>query len=397
MNDILFKKLEGLNSQLAIFDEQVRHFELDDRNISDFTDMLKSEMEFLDYDDVKKDEVGNIIGTVKGINNNGDIVLISNVTLPLSSSSENKNNNALFERNKAGIITSIYTGGLLKRSLAALTGNLIVCCLSRNDCCGYGIRYLFNNTLKNRNIKGIILCEPTDYNIYIGNKGRLEYEIVVSDPAQRYPFEHERQKYISSEIGLLNNLRSISDRLPSDMDLGRSSLNIKKIMRKGSVETEEPYEMHVQVDRTYILDEAKDQILKNARFVAQDVYKDMDVNIDACINENKITTDTGKTLREIKEYKPWKMAGYHPFVVESLKVLHENNINSSVGYWKNNITEGSYTNGELNIPTIGFGTGKEDGGTNTDIASFEKSIYGKALIVYRHIGIPTFGWADDEI
>ena len=31
------------------------------------------------------------------------------------------------------------------------------------------------------------------------------------------------------------------------------------------------------------------------------------------------------------------------------------------------------------------------------IWQLENSIYGKALIVYRNIGMPTFGWCDDEI
>jgi hypothetical protein len=360
--------------------------------------MIKSEMEDLNYDEVKKDEVGNVIGTIKGINDKEALVLISNVTLPsMPYNSGNKNHLSLFEGNKTGIVAGIYTGGLLKRSLASLTGNLYVCSITRRDCCGFGIRYLFDTILKNKKIKGVILCEPTDYKILIGNKGRLEYEIIVSDPDKRYHFAEDKQKFFTNEVGLLNNLKIIADRLPSDLELGRSSLNIKKIARKGTSETDEPYEMHVQVDRTYIPNEASDQILQNARYTAQNVYREMNVNIDALINEDRIMTNNGKMLREVKEYKPWKMAGYHPFVVDSLKVLSENNFDATVGYWKNNITEGSFTNGELHIPTIGFGAGREDGNTNVDVESIEKSIYGKALIIYRHIGIPTFGWSDDEI
>jgi hypothetical protein len=398
MNSILFKKMEGLHNELEKFDHRVKHFELRDDNATEFTDMIKSEMEDLDYDEVKKDEVGNVIGTIKGINDKEALVLISNVTLPsMPYHSGDRNQLSLFEGNKTGIVAGIYTGGLLKRSLASLTGNLYVCSITRRDCCGFGIRYLFDTVLKNKKIKGVILCEPTDYKILIGNKGRLEYEIIVSDPDKRYHFAEDKQKFFTNEVGLLNNLKIIADRLPSDVELGRSSLNIKKIARKGTSETDEPYEMHVQVDRTYIPNEASDQILQNARYAAQNVYREMNVNIDALINEDRIMTNTGRTLREVKEYKPWKMAGYHPFVVDSLKVLQENNFDAAVGYWKNNITEGSFTNGELHIPTIGFGAGREDGNMNVDIESIEKSIYGKALIIYRQIGIPTFGWSDDEI
>lgn len=65
------------------------------------------------------------------------------------------------------------------------------------------------------------------------------------------------------------------------------------------------------------------------------------------------------------------------------------------------MTEGSYTYGELKIPTIGFGAGSEDRlGSDADVMTVEKierAAYGQALIVDRNIGMPTFGWSSDEI
>lgn len=115
-------------------------------------------MEYLGFDEVKIDKVGNIIGIVKGYKSSDDIVLFSNIDFPSSVRNEgnkfNVNDYNFFENDKSGILTSLFTGALLKRSMAMLTGDLIIACITRSDCCGFGVKHLFNEHLKKRKIKG---------------------------------------------------------------------------------------------------------------------------------------------------------------------------------------------------------------------------------------------------
>jgi acetylornithine deacetylase/succinyl-diaminopimelate desuccinylase-like protein len=362
--------------------------------------LITSEMELLGFDEVKTDEVGNIIGIIKGYKSLDDIVLLSNIDLPVvknNGDNDEEEDPNFFENDKPGIVTSLFTGALFKRSLALLTGDLIVACITRSDCCGFGVKHLFNQQLKTDKIKGVILCEPTDFKINTGSKGRLEYEIVVHDSNHEDNPLGNKQAINTKEINLLNSLNDISDRLPMDNELGKSTLVVKNIHYTNSPSDKKEREMHIQVDRTFMPCESKDGILQNAIRLAKNIYNEKDAVDDTHIDENKITTSSGKILKEVKEYKPWKMEGYHPFVVNSLEVLHENSFTTSVGYWKNMVTAGSFTNGELKIPTIGFGAGKEESTQNITFNDLLKSIYGKSLIIYRQIGVPTFGWDDGEI
>ncbi len=401
MNTILKSKLEGMEREMTEFTGNLRNFNLTEENLPELERLIQIEMQNLNFESVDIDQVGNIIGKVKGFQDNGDIVMIANLDLPLLlKQNENRNSAAvyeLFENDKEGIITSLYTGALLMRATAPLRGNVYVCCITRSECCGYGIRHLFNNVLDIHKIKGIILCEPTDYDVYLGNKGRLEYEIIVHDYIQNNFSIDQISKRYNDETELLNRLNRVSESLPADSQFGRSTLNIKDIMYKSSDVSVNENIVRVNIDRMYVPYENRNTILQNAKSLAESVYKSNSANIETSVNEDMITTRSGKQIREIKEYKPWKMEGQHPFVVNTLEVLKENQFTPSIGYWKKIITEGSFTNGELNIPTIGFGAGKGESAKGISVEELKKSIFGKALIIFRQIGMHTFGWDENDI
>ena len=399
MNTILKNKLGGLEGEIKSFSEKLNQFKLQQGNMSQLESMITSEMEKLGFDEVKTDEVGNIIGIIKGYKSVDDIVLLSNIDLPVADDDSSPENKAsiMFDDDKSGIVTSIFTGALLKRSLALLTGNLIVACITRSESCGFGVKQLFNQQLKKEKIKGVILCEPTDFNIHTGNKGQLEYEIVVHE-ANHNDNSHKYEQILDTKKNnLLNSLNSVSERLPMDNELGKPTLVVKNVCYKTNPYDNGNREIHIKVDRTFTPAENEDVILQNAKRLTKNIFNEDGTIEDTHIDENQITTSTGKTLKEVKDYKPWKMEGYHPFVVNSLEALQENDFNTSVGYWKKRITEGSFTNGELKIPTIGFGAGKQESTQGISFNDLLKSIYGKTLIIYRQIGVPTFGWDDGEI
>ena len=400
MNNRLNNRLEGLENGISHSFERLNHFDLNKGDHSDFSHMIYSMMEYFGYDEITQDEAGNIIGIIRGLKRNEDIVLLSNIDIPLNDEMRGNNQGKIahhnFDDDKAGIITSLYTGVLLKHSMAMLTGDLIVACVTRNEFNNHGIKQLFKGQLKNRKIKGVILSEPTNFEIYLGSKGRLEYEIVVHESKDHYQ-TNIGKVLRSNESNLFNSLNEVSDRLPYDNELGKSTLAVRNIQYVKSYPDKESDEMHIQVDRTFNLNEKKEAILQNAKRLAKDVYTGIDIDIDTHVNKDKITTPHGKMLREVQEYKPWKMEGYHPFVTKSFEVLSENGFQPSAGYWKKKITEGSFTKGALNIPTIGFGAGQFESTKNIGMDELKKSIFGKALIVYSQIGLPTFGWDDDEI
>ncbi len=402
----LFKvKARGLNESLIKFSRKITDCNFDTDGIKELSGLILGEMKCLGFDKVISDRIGNLIGVIKGYENKAPIVIISHMDMPPL---EERKVEACLESGiikfKAGIISSIYAAALMKRTLLPLTGDLIVCCVLRNECCDYGIKYLFENYLKPKlkKMHGVILCEPTDFNIYLGHKGRMEYEIIVKGRLNKNFVENRGMNILGAMFPLINELEKASKQLPNDSNLGYSNLRIKDVRYSGYQPEDELSEFRVIVDRVFIPKENLNGILDKAKAIAKTVYKgESDVTINTVLARKRVKTYSGVELVSKKEFKPWIMDSHQPFALESLKSLTENGFKSDFGYWKNITTEGSYTCAQLHIPTIGFGAGLEDvvdsGAESLSFDKLGKAVYGLGLIVQRNIGIPTFGWSSDEI
>ena len=404
MRELIKEKARNLKPEVSKFHKNVKAFSLENANISKFTDIVAQEMKAASFDKVTKDNAGNLIGVIKGYSDKGAIVMISHVDTKSQNQQKlegiHDNGMASF---KSGIISSVYAGSLIKKTMLPLTGDLIVCCVPRMESYDSGVQYLFDTFLKDKikKIKGVILCEPTDFNINLGHKGRMEYEIVVKGKLNRNFLENRGVNMLGTMFPLINELEKVSKELPSDFNLGRSNLRIKDVRYSGYQPQDSINEFRVVVDRVFIPEESEGFILNKAKTIAKTVYKqEPDVTINTVLAREKVKTYTGLELASSKESRPWVMESHKPFATESLKALTENGVKSNFGYWKKIVTEGSHTYGKLNIPTIGFGAGSEDGAASENSLTadkLERAIYGHALIIQRNIGLPTFGWSSDEI
>ena len=171
MFEMIKRKQKGLITELESFNRAVFSFDVKNRTVFDLTSIIANQLKALGFDNVSQDATGNVVATLSGYSSKENLVLISHIDLNQGGKNSFKN----------GIISSINAVASLKRTMIPLKGNLIFCCVPRSECCDFGIKYLFEHTLKQKaeNIKGVILCEPTDYHIALGHKGRMEYEIIV--------------------------------------------------------------------------------------------------------------------------------------------------------------------------------------------------------------------------
>lgn len=405
MKELLKAKAKGLKGDLVKFYKRVENFKLDSTDIGEFANLIAAEMKELSFDKITNDKAGNLIGVIKGYSNKDALVMVSHIDTRTPNQQKLEGlYGGTMSRFKSGIISSVYAGALIKRTLLPLTGDLIICCLPRAECCNFGIQYLFDNFLKPKvkKIKGIILCEPTNFNINLGHKGRMEYEIVVKGRLNRNFLENRGMNMLGMMFPLVNELEKVSRELPSNFNLGRSDLRIKDVRYSGYQPQDAVNEFRIVVDRVFIPEESEGFILNKAKTIAKTVYKqELDITVNTLLAKERVKTHTGLELVSDKEFKPWAMESHAPFALESLNTLTENGFKSNFGYWKKIVTEGSYTYGQLKIPTIGFGAGLEvtpDSGQDSLTADkVERAAYGQTLIVLRNIGMPTFGWSSDEI
>ena len=402
MQKLMKAKAAGLRESMADFSQRVSDFNLHDGNLDQFSDMVVKQMESLGFDRVAKDLAGNITGVVKGCRDQQDMLVVSHADVkkerdgsPLESS---------MVKFKAGIISGIYAGALIKRAMLPLSGDLTICCVPRMEDYDVGVKYLFEGFSKARigKIKGVVLCEPTDCNVYLGHKGRMEYEIVVKGKINRDFIENKGMNILGAMFPLINELEKLSHALPNDGSLGRSGLKIKDVRYSGYRQQDDSNEFSVIVDRVFIPEENLNEILDRAKTIARGIYKGEDnFTVNTAVARQSLKTHAGLDVSLEKEVKPWAIGANNRFVLDSLEVLGENGIESTTGHWKNILTAGSHTYGELKIPTIGFGAGKEEAvGSGSEAVTTEelsKAVYALGLIIERNIGVPVFGWNSDEI
>ena len=397
MNDRLVQRMAGLEPSLTALFGKVA--EGPAPSIRTLTQTMTKEMESLGYDKITTDELGNVIGVIKGYRHESDMLILAHVDLDPAAHSERL---VLRDANGdqsplAGAIAAIYAGALLKRSIAAMSGDLIVSIVPGFRPCSFGTHFLFQSSLKDRKLKGVILAEPTDLNIYLGNKGMMEYEIIINGIQEEQVIADNQLTAMSTMYPLIKRLGDVSKKLPHSSEFGSSSLKIKDILYNA----QSTKAFQVAVDRIFVPEETSGEIIQRARSIAESIYQDQPgTNVAVRVKTETMQLRQNRELVLTNEVAPWKMESHHPFVTESLQVLKENGTNASVGYWKTLITEGSHTCGSMGIPTLGFGAGTEDTpfilGKTVTLDALEKSICGKAMIVYRNIGFPTFGWSDDE-
>jgi hypothetical protein len=400
MNQRLKSKQSGLKHEMVELGRKFYEPDSCKLDLSYLNKTITGAMKALNYDRVMTDEVGNIIGVVGGYTKKEEVVLLCNIDLSSVSRRGNEHEDA--GNYRMGIIASILAGALLKRSQAAMNGDLTVACVHRMNASDFGIRYLFENYLRGRNIKGVILAEPTDFHVCIGNKGKLEYEITVTGDLDSTSVRAPGYNMMSAVFPLIHELEEAAKRLPLNHDLGSSCLSIKDVSIGVSAANSSKKELRVLVDRLYIPEESSQSIVARAQTIAQGVFRDKPAaNVSTVLTKERVVTASGKELELKNQYEPWKMESHNPFVLGSLEVLRENGIDAGVRFWKKIITDGSYTFGSLGIPTIGYGAGTEGEdlvlNRNVLYEDIEKSYLGKAMIAYRAIGFPTFGWNDDEI
>jgi hypothetical protein len=395
MLEVFKKKLGGLENSINEFSYELWNSSLKSLSVNNFTSILKNEINSI-CDDSFEDEVGNQIGVMNGFRSEGDILIVSNHKF-----GKNVGLNEITGKDfRYGIVSGLYSLALLKRTLLPLTGNVIFCCINHEECSDKNIKFLFDNYLKNRKIKTVILSEPTGFNVFIGNKGRLEYEIVVKGLMDESFMAKNGINMLGVINPLLAELESVNKVLPRNYELGSSSLKIKDVKYGSYSPKEKIKEFHVLVDRFFVPEEDGEMILEKARIVAQKIFpKEKNMSINTMIVKDK-TSGNSEILVE-KEIKPWKMESHNPVVLKTLEALHEGNFDSNVGYWKSSITDGSFTYGIKNIPTIGFGAGNESASAKLDnnfnLSDILDNVFGLGLIIHRNIGLPTFGWCEDEI
>lgn len=376
---------------------------------NEVADRVEQEMEELLYDEVLRDDAGNVVGVMRGRENGPTLLLNCHMdTVGVDSEKEwNKppfgaevDRGRLYGRGaadcKGGLAAQVYAAALLKRALLPLKGNIVVAAtVAEENGRSVGVRELISRTLPDLKLEPdyAILGEPTHLALYYGHDGWVELELQIkgSDPFQVDDAAQAIHAELQSEM-----------ESPSDA-ADRQDADVREPWFEGQGGTRRA---RISMDsRLRSADELEKQlrrVQRNATLVADSVGA---VAVDVTVGSEQQTLYTGRTVTVRNVTHAWSIDPFHSLMGRARSALQAAGCPARAGTWHLDRlrmgTAGSVLVNEFNIPTIGYGPGSEVEAHSPDecveVDNLNEAIYGTAAIAHKLVGIPVFGWPADEI
>ncbi len=327
---------------------------------------LIAEMKRAGFAEVWVDRVGNVIGRIGAgsgpkllYNGHMDTVGVGDPTSwqrdPYGAEIED---GVLYGRGacdmKGGLAAMVYGAKALIDSGLELKGDLYVVGIVQEEPCeGLAMQVL----VEEEGLKPdfVVLGEPTNLQISRGQKGRLEMKVTIRGQSCHASTPDLGENAIYAAARLIFGLELLAPNLANDPFLGQGTLAVTHIENTAGSRNAVPDSCTFYIDRRLTLGETETRALAEV----QSIIAREEVNAQVEVTEHRSASRTGYPCR-LKEYYPaWALPQEHPLLQAVERAIRETlGYRPRIGQWAFS-TDGAYTMGTANIPTIGFGPGEE--------------------------------------
>lgn len=344
-------------------------------NESHISELISSELKKLDYDKVFVDDIGNIIGIIEGNEKGINILNLSHMDHHIPTDFElwkhdpysgHIDNNIIYGIGasdcKGAIASQIYAGSLLKKNNLINKGKYIVCfTVSEGYSTCFGTKFLFDKSIKelDLDINLVILGNSTSLNIYIGQRGRVEFELEIYGRTNASIFPLLGINAVHKIPPIIKGIENLMDNLNSDPIFEQSTIAITSINTLPKSNTKIPDRCILKIDRRFFPNESLAEVKQQIQTIIDKISID-DITFKASLNivkENCVSYTNYKEKLDKIMY-PFYTDEKNPLVQSVYKTLKEQNNETILGTWYFN-TDGGYPSLIHNIPTIGYGPGDE--------------------------------------
>ncbi len=331
----------------------------------DVVQRIKNEMEKVGFDSVKIDGLGNIIGRI----GHGKRVIAMDAhidtvgpgkredwkTEPLKGTiiGDHVYGVGAVDQ-KAGMASMVY-GVKLIRELDLLSDYTlyVVGTVQEEDCDGMCWRYI----IEQGEIRPecVVITEPTNLNIYIGHRGRMEMKVATQGKSAHGSMPHLGDNAIYSMGRVVGEIESLNERLKADPFLGKGSITVSHITSQAPSLCSVPYKCTIHIDRRLTLGENRETAVGEI----EEIIKSTGVNAEVFIPRYE-KPSYKNTIHPTDCYFPtWKLPEDHPLLSTAEKTYRALFLaEPQMGKWTFS-TNGVATMGVYGIPTLGFGPGDE--------------------------------------
>jgi putative selenium metabolism hydrolase len=352
-------------------------------------DLDIAEMRRLGYDEVFRDDQGNVVGIVRG-NEPGptimynshmdhvspgdtanwegydpygaqvDVCLIDNQDRTSQEQTECIHGRAASDV-KCGEAVQIYTGALLARLRnegKALKGNFLFTGVVQEEPAEMvGMRHLIDVTFpaKGMDYDAMVSSEATGLKLYLGHRGRIEMLATVYGRTSHGSAPWLGINAVYKAIPLIQKIKDeLYPTLPADPQLGQATIALTIIGCSPGSLSIVPDRCMLSLDRRTIPSESSEQALAQIEALIAELKKhDPDFKADVRVKKALEESYTGLSYDIEKIMAPWKISPDHPFVRAAAEALTWTGQPVKYGYWDFG-TDASKTCGLDRKPTIGY-------------------------------------------
>ncbi|MDP4108385.1 MAG: YgeY family selenium metabolism-linked hydrolase [Bacillota bacterium] len=326
---------------------------------------IAKEMKALGFDKVEIDPMGNVLGymgtgkTLIGFDGHIDTVGIGNMdNWEFDPYEGYENDTEIGGRGSSdqlgGIVSAVY-GAKIMKDLGLLSDKytvLVTGTVQEEDCDGLCWQYIINEDKVKPEF--VVITEPTDGNIYRGQRGRMEIRVDVKGVSCHGSAPERGDNAIYKMADILQEVRGLNDKLHYDPFLGKGTLAVSEIFFTSPSRCAVADSCAISIDR---------------RLTHGETYESALDEISALPSVKKYGAKVSMYSYDRPSYKnlvyptscffpTWVIPEDHPATIAMTEAYKGMFGEPKVDKWTFS-TNGVSIMGRFNIPCIGFGPGKE--------------------------------------
>ena len=327
---------------------------------------MKEEMEKLGYDRVWIDPLGNLLGQIGtgprliALDGHCDTVGVGNPeTWEIDPFKGDYRNNIIYGRGasdqKGGLASAIYTAKILEETgIPDDISLLVTASVLEEDYEGLCWQYI----LKETGIKpeAVLLTEPSDLQIKTGQRGRMEMKVKTRGVSCHGSAPERGENAIYKITPIIEDINRLHNKLHSPSLLGKGTVVVTDVRSSAPSLCAVPDSAVLHLDRRLTEGETLESCVEEIAVLPSVKTAGAEITVPEYIVESY----TGLKYPTRAYFPMWLMERTHP-VVQVAERVYRNQFSQEpeVGVWGFS-TNGVATKGGFDIPTIGFGPGKEE-------------------------------------
>lgn len=256
---------------------------------------------------------------------------------------------------KGSIAAIVYAAKQLVESQVELNGSLILAFVVQEEPCeGAALKAL----IEQEGIRPdwVVLTEPSNLNIMRGHRGRVMFKVTVEGKSSHASKPDLGRNAITAAARLIFGIDMLAADLPGDPFMGAGTIAVTGIESHSASMNAIPGVCTFYIDRRLTLGET----VNRAQAEIEQVIAQEDVQAQVEIVDYETGSYTGYRLQVHEAFNAWALEEDDSLLQALADVARQVTGQSpEIGHWGFS-TDGVYSMGEANIPTIGFGPGHPD-------------------------------------